>query len=554
MLMILALVVGACGDDDAETGSTTTAASSGTTVAGTAAPGTTAADTAATTTPPETGPTGTLRVSVSSFGAESIDPSMERLVSVGLFGMPIYDWLIWPGPNGEIPSPGVAVAWEVSDDNLSWTVTLRDDMIFHNGDALTAEDVKFSIERHLREEATSSLSGVWRANVDSIDVLSPTELRINLKGPWPVFPLAATPFEGAQASVQPKAYFESVGEDGVREAAVGSGPWEFVEHNEGTSFVFKASDTPHPYRPQPGFAELEILLVPEASTRLAQLKAGEVQIAEISPSQIKEAQDAGLQILEIPNFTHTSVSFFGFGPNAEGMPIADVNVRKALSLAINRPELIATILGGFGEEAARFIVGPGTLGFDPSWELDPYDPAAATQLLADAGFGGGFTVRFYSAPVGGVSWIPEAIQAIAGYWQAIGVDTEIIPTDYGTLSAAYREHPIPELLAGAAMINIAQVTQTNLTLANAYYPSSSVVWMLPDATMDDLMAQATAATTIDELGTRLTAATDYAHEQYVTYPLAITPSLFAATADVTGWDPFASGYIGMLFEALRPAG
>lgn len=490
-----------------------------------------------------------LTVAVSSLGKENIDPSIDTLATIGVIGAPIYDWLAWPAKDGTL-GPGLATSWTESPDHLAWTVKLKP-ATFSDGTPLTAEDVAFSIQLHLRPEATSSLSGLWRAKVASVTANAPDSVTVRLTSPWPTFPEALSPYEGAQGAVVSKAQYERLGADGFRSKPVGSGPWVFSSHQLGSSFSY-TKRTDGALRPTPGYDTLTVKLVAEASTRLAELQSGGVQIAEITPDQVAQVKSAGLQVLEIPDFTDTALSFFGDGdPRAAAMPTGNVDVRKALALAINRPELVDSVLAGYGTVPARFIVGKGSLGYDDSWQPAGYDPVEAKRLLAAAGYPQGFTVNVYSAPVAGAPWIPRAVEAIAGYWQAIGVQTKIIPTDYGSVSTLYRKRPLPDELVGAAMINISQVTNSNITLLNAYYGSKSVVYLAPTAAMDALLAEAGKAATTDELGPAITRMVDYADSQYVAFPLARTPSLFGAAANVGGWTPYRSGYIGMQLNELK---
>lgn len=493
-----------------------------------------------------------LTVAVSSLGKESIDPSVDTLATIGVIGAPIYDWLAWPKKNGTL-GPGLANSWTEGPNHLSWTINLKSGAKFSDGTPVTADDVKFSIELHLRPDATSSLDSLWRSRVTSITVNSPTNLTVNLKSPWPTFPEALSPYEGAQGAVVEKAAYEKEGAKGFAAAPVGSGPWTFVSHALGQSFTYKAGN-PNTYRQKPAYNKLTIKLVTEDSTRLSELTSGSVQIAEITPDQVAQVKAAGLQVLQIPNFTDTGLTFFGLGdPRMASQPTGDVRVREALALGIDRNQMLKSLLDGYGTVSSRFIVGKGSLGYDPSWKPLQSDITKAKQLLAEAGYpGGGFTVKFYSASIAGASWIPQAVQAIAGYWAKLGVKTQIVQTDYGSISSLYRQRPLPASLIGAAMINVSQVTNTNITLLDAYYPSSSVVYLAPTPEMDALNAKAAQAVTTQELGKAITNMVNYANTQYIAFPLFRTPTLYGAATSVKGWVPYRSGYIGMMLNELHP--
>jgi peptide/nickel transport system substrate-binding protein len=497
---------------------------------------------------------GRLVVAVSSLGNETVIPSADSLTAIGTDGAPIYDWLVWPDKDGTA-GPGIATEWKEGVDHLSWTITLRDDQTFSDGSTVTADDVAFSIGLHLDPEATSSYAGLWQAKVKKVEVVSPTELVIRLTQPWPNLPDALSPYEGAQGAVLSRAAYEKLGADGFAQAPVGSGPWTMVKHAAGQYFDYERSDAAS-YRDAPGYESMRIQLMPDDGSRLSALQAGEVDLAEITPAQAKQAQDAGLQVLETPDFADAALTFFGDGdPRAKSMPTSDPRVREALSLAIDRDQLIDSVLFGYGKVPARFIVGEGTLGADPRWKADARDLERAKTLLADAGYAdGGFTVTVFSAPVAGAPWIPRATEAIAGYWDELGVDTKIVPTDYGTMSTKYRERPLADDLVGAAMVNIAQVTNSNITLLGAYYGSASVVFVSPTSETDKLVAAAQKAMTYDELGPAITALVDHVHDQWTTFPLVRSPSLYAATKDVDGWDPYRSAWLGMMLDDLHPRG
>jgi peptide/nickel transport system substrate-binding protein len=490
-----------------------------------------------------------LTVAVSSFGDENLDPTQNTLAGIGTTGAEIYDWLTWPDKAGTI-GPGLASSWKVSQDQLTWTVTLRPGLKFSNGESITASDVVFSMEREIAPTSITSFASLWRAKIKSVQATSTDTVQVALNSPWPTFPDALSPYEGTLGIVLPEAYFNSVGEAGFVAHPIGSGPWEFTGHTLGVDYTYKAN--PHPaFRPTPHYKNLEVSLVTDDTTRMAELESGQASIVETLPSDVGLIHSQKDQVLSIPNYTQTAVTFFGWGDPADASyPTSKLDVREALSLAINRTQLVKKVLAGYGTVPARFIVGPGSLGFQSSWKPAVFNPTKAKELLAKAGYPHGFTMTLYSAPIPGAAWIPDAVTAVAGYWQAIGVKTNIIPTDYGTLSTLYRVQPVSSKLLGAAMINISQVTKTNLSLLQAYYPAGSPVSLLPSPEMTILSGEANSAFTLASLAQALDAMVDYANSQYVAAPLAITPSLYGAASNVKGWSPYVSGYIGMSLESV----
>src|SRR5438876_344599 len=148
----------------------------------------------------------------------------------------LHDAVVKPMP-GQPMAPSLAESWTVSKDGLAYEFVLRKGVKFHNGDPVTAEDVKFSLERY-RGGGASTL----KARVAGVDIVDPQRVRIRLKQPWPDFmTFYGTPATGA-AWVVPKKYVERVGDDGFKRAPVGAGPYRFVSFNPGVELVLEANE------------------------------------------------------------------------------------------------------------------------------------------------------------------------------------------------------------------------------------------------------------------------------------------------------------------------
>src|SRR5207249_8313145 len=208
----------------------------------------------------------------------------------------LHDGLVKPMP-GNAMAPSLAESWSVSKDGLSYEFVLRKGVKFHNGDIMTAEDVKFSFERY-RGASSSDL----KAKVARVDVVDPNRVRFTLKGPWPDFlTFYATPATGA-AWIVPKKYVEKVGDDGFKKAPVGAGPYRFVAFTPGVELVMEANE--QYWRKVPSVKRLVLKGVPEEVTRLAMLKRGEVDIAYglrgINADEIRRTP--GLSLKSVPSY------------------------------------------------------------------------------------------------------------------------------------------------------------------------------------------------------------------------------------------------------------
>ena len=181
----------------------------------------------------------------------------------------LHDAMVKPMP-GQPMAPSLAESWLASEDALTYEFTLRSGTKFHNGEPVTAEDVKFSFERY---RGTSH--DLMKDRVAEITTPDPRHVQFKLKEPWPDFLTFYATASGA-GWIVPKNYVETVGDDGFKKAPVGAGPYKFVSFTPGVELVFEAFD--QYWRKAPGVKRLVFQVIPEETTRLAALQRGEVDI------------------------------------------------------------------------------------------------------------------------------------------------------------------------------------------------------------------------------------------------------------------------------------
>src|SRR5438128_9100850 len=182
----------------------------------------------------------------------------------------LHDALVKPMPGNPL-APSLAESWSMSPDGLVYEFVLRRGAKFHNGDSVTAEDVKFSLERY-RGVAQKPL----KESVAAVETPDPGRVRIRLKRPWPDFMTFYATATGASWIV-PRKYVEKVGDEGFKKAPIGAGPYRFVSFAPGVELVFEAFD--QYWRKVPNVKRLVLKAIPDEATRLAALKRGEVDIA-----------------------------------------------------------------------------------------------------------------------------------------------------------------------------------------------------------------------------------------------------------------------------------
>ncbi|MBV8716898.1 MAG: ABC transporter substrate-binding protein [Chloroflexi bacterium] len=389
----------------------TTAPAAAATTAPTAAP----KPTTAPATSAGAAPSGTLRFANADFGNESMDPiNIESL-----WGWAMYDALLTFDPQGNVVG-NVAESYELSPDGLTWTFHIRKGIKFHNGDPLTAADVVFSLQRFGSKDSTNPWSPYILKNNESIT--APDDSTVVFKAQKPEWPLKI-PF--AWTRILPKNYFDKVGQDGFRAAPIGSGPYKFSKWVPKTSMEFDANtDYWGPTKPQ--WQHITETLVPEEATRVAQLERGDVDlVTNLSFDRLTELKGKGFRLQEVGLPTNANISFPGTFMTSG--PTSDIRVRQAMSYAINRQEICDTYYKGFAKPGGFWFFSEQTWGWDDSFKADPYDVAKAKQLLSDAGYPGKFnpqTITLYTQAVNA-----DLMQILQGYWEAVGVTTDIQVVD-----------------------------------------------------------------------------------------------------------------------------
>ena len=188
---------------------------------------------------------GTLVFAVESLGAQTFDPILEGRPGNAVYQAVMYDSLVgFDIVKGGV-GPGVAETWQMSDDGLAWTFHIRPGQKFHNGDPLTAHDVKFSLERQMAPHSLAAAAATMRRTIKSIDVVDTMTLRINTTAPQLALPPMLSRAVAPEGAIMPKTYIEKVGEDEFRRKPVGSGPWHFTRNIPGDRIEFEAIDYRH---------------------------------------------------------------------------------------------------------------------------------------------------------------------------------------------------------------------------------------------------------------------------------------------------------------------
>ncbi|NKC12107.1 MAG: hypothetical protein GKR94_07855 [Gammaproteobacteria bacterium] len=403
---------------------------------------------------------GTLVVVLDTLGGQTMDPILEGRAPHAHYQAPVFDALVGYNYQQGGIGPGVAERWVLGDDGQSWTFHLQKGLKWHNGDALTAHDVKFSLERTMSEDSLASRARSLRRNVNSIEVIDDLTVKVNTNGVQVHFPATLSRAVFQEGQLMPKQYIESVGVEEFRKNPVGSGPWKFAQSVPGDYVEYDAVEHNH-WRGKPNFEKLRIHLVPEESTRVAMVRTGEAAIAAISPESIEEAKAAGLKVVSVPATMQAIYQFWGaWRENQKDNPIADVRVREALSLAIDRKAIIEHVMYGEARWPMPFATFQYSSDMDiarwQGWSKEAlrYDPKRAKELLAEAGYPNGFELKFANTALPGTPYMTQIGVTVADFWTKIGVDVKLRNYEWGAFRLLYRGEQ-KQLSGGVSMFRTA---------------------------------------------------------------------------------------------------
>jgi peptide/nickel transport system substrate-binding protein len=359
------------------------------------------------------------------------------IITPFMFLYAMHDALVKSMPGNPL-APSLAESWTVSPDSLVYEFVLRRGARFHNGDPVTAEDVKFSMDRY-----RGAGSGPFKARIAGIDVVDPQRVRFRFKHPWPDFlTFYGTPATGA-GWIVPKKYVEKVGDDGFKRAPVGAGPYRFVSFNPGVELVLEANE--QYWRKTPGVKRLVFKAVPEETTRLAMLKRGEADIAYSIRGPLAEELRRTPGLTLQPNYPPgTFWLVFPEQWTAPKSPWADKRVRLAANHAIDRAAINEAETLGFSKITGSII--PQTFEFFWAPPVHAFDPARARRLLSEAGFPNGFDAGDYYCDAS----YANLGEPVVNYLKAVGIRTQLRPLERAAFIANNRDKKLKNVIQTAS--------------------------------------------------------------------------------------------------------
>jgi peptide/nickel transport system substrate-binding protein len=398
--------------------------------------------------------------------------------------------------------PLLAKDTEVSDDGLTYTFTLQD-AAFHSGAPLTAEAVKYSLERFIGEESIAARKRQLSV-IDHVDVVDEKTVSVTLKQKSISFPYNL----GYVWIVNPDA-------GDLTAAADGTGPYTLADYRKGDSIALDVNADYWGEAPKNGGVVYQYYADPTALNNALLTGAVDLVTSQSNPDSLSEFEAGDFQIIE---GTSTTKEIFALNDRIE--PFNNVDVRKALYSAIDREKLLDAIWDGRGQ-----LIGSMVPPSEP-WYIDladnnPYDPALSEELLAEAGYADGFTFTIDTPESGVQSTVAEFLKTELA---KVGVTAEInIITDDEWYQKVYTDKDFEATLQG-------HVNDRDIN----FYGNPDFYWGYDNADVQQWLSDSEAAATEEEQTELITQANQQISDDAASIWLYLNPQLRIAADGISG--------------------
>ncbi len=455
----------------------------------------------------------------------SWDPIDTFLVNWASVATNIFDGLTYRGPDLELV-PGLATSWEELDDGKRIRFSLREGVMFHNGESFNADAVKFTFDRLLGEEGSR---GPQRSNytaISHVEVVDDYTVDFFLYNSDPVL---LTKLAGYGAMIVPPGYIEEHGDDYFNTHPVGTGPFKVVDYTPRSDVKLEAF-ADH-WGGAPKLDSVTYRFISEPSTAVAELQSGGVDI--VLPPTIPIGMIDSInnhpnsQVVSVASPTVEALRF-----NTQSGITADERVRQAMIMAVDRQAIVDSILGGEGQVIASFQ-GSQSFGFDPELEAYPYDPQRAQELLKEAGVEPGAAIQIDVR--GNDATFGEVAQVVASYLQGIGIDASIQPYETNVLLndiiPAGRTGEMFQQKWGGWTFDFDNTAYLMYHTGERWNPYDS------DTTLDEMLNSQRSITNREERETLLQFIARYTKERALEMPLYSLNALYGVSNRVQNFEP-----------------
>ncbi|RPE70933.1 peptide/nickel transport system substrate-binding protein [Pacificibacter maritimus] len=371
----------------------------------------------------------------------TLDPHASASVGLDLSVLShIYPTLLLRAPDYSL-QPSLATEWKAIDD-LTWQFTLTPDATFANGEKLDAQTVAWNINRVTDADNPKRISS-WFSQVESVNVISPTEFQIKTSSPYPALADQLSMF-----MLLPPEWAEA--NDPTSETISGF-LYEISEYVPGDHITLKPNES-YWGDESAKFDSVTFRVIPETASRIASLLAGEVDMINSVPASELARIDAS-DMASAGAVDSTRSVFIKF--NTEKAPLDNKLFRQALNYAVDKDLIAEALFDGRANVSACQVMTPDYFGFNPDLTAYEYDPEKAKQLLEESGVDLSQPIEF-ELPSGQYLQGAEVTQAVAQMFEDVGVKTEIQSMEFGAYLDKYRKaHDLGRLsLLGQAWATI----------------------------------------------------------------------------------------------------
>ncbi len=347
---------------------------------------------------------------------DTLDPGQYTDLYSGRVIDQMFETLLCMDYEGEF-QPCLAEDWDIEEDGTLWTFYLREGVKFHDGSEMTAEDVEFTLDRLMDEDYNSPRKADFDL-IDEINVVDDYTLEVVLREPNMVFMT-----DLLNGYVVPKDYVEEVGNEGLASEPIGTGPFSFEEYRTDDYTLLEAFEDYWGGRPK--LDSLRFRPIPEATTRIVELETGGIHLmAEVPGEELERLEEEeGIEVDSVTGTNWRSLSM-----NMDREPFDDINVRRAISHAIDKQRIIDTVYPGTSIPAEGPLP-PTSWAYDSEFEGRGFDLDRAKEYMADSDYPDGFEATLMISE-------GEQLQREAPLLQSmlaeIGVEIEIQSLEWGT--------------------------------------------------------------------------------------------------------------------------
>ena len=352
----------------------------------------------------------------------NLHPNLTSLTTDWIVLEQIMDPLIVLGSDGTF-QPWLATEWSISEDGLTWTFKLREGVSFQNGEPFNAETVKYSFDNAMAIEGSSQTTVI--SELAEIVVVDDYTVQTVTNRTNPIW-LSQI----AHVFMLPPVYTEEVGPQGFAAAPVGTGAFTFVEFVKDDHVT--VAKNPAWWGGEVKVDSITFRTIPEASSRVASLMAGETDIIEVVPfdSIAQIEADPNLDVLQRGG----AITYIGLD-TLKGGPTADVRVRQAMNYAIDSAAIAEFLLSGQAQ-AVPGGLWPVAPGYDP--DLPFYnDKEKAKELLAEAGYPDGFEITLNFGQIQGMLQVKEVAEAVQSELAQVGITVNVEELETAAMFEGY---------------------------------------------------------------------------------------------------------------------